>query len=65
MHQLGMKTSIRSAEEFFLYLVLLKTQSDSLSNGMSDSNTGGPWLARILGQRINRASQIRASEVMY
>ena len=27
MHQLGMKTSIRSAEEFFLYLVLLKTQS--------------------------------------
>ena len=27
--------------------------------------TGGPWLAQILGQRINRASQIRASEVMY
>ena len=27
MHQLGMKTSIRYAEDFFLYLVLLKTQS--------------------------------------
>ena len=27
--------------------------------------TGGPWLARIFGQRKTHASQIRASEVMY
>ena len=27
-------------------------------------STGGPWLARILGQRKTRASQIRAAEVM-
>ena len=38
MHQLGMKASIRSAEEFFLYLVLLKTQSVKFADGQCPMN---------------------------
>ena len=41
------------------------TAKNQLSNVGQKTHTGGPWLARILGQRKPRASQIRASEVMY
>ena len=47
--------------------VTLQTHNSSKEQGKHSnlSNTGGPWLARILGQRKTRASQIRASEVVY
>ena len=49
MHQLGMKPSIRSAEEFFLCLVLLKTQRELFPQPLLWSQTTGSRIKSQLG----------------
>ena len=64
---------MQQVSKVFCFFQIILTSLSTLVNSVQCTDivaknvysTGGPWLARILGQGINRASQIRASEVMY